>query len=184
MGGISAYSIFLTALAFLLVGAFIVFVLRHKKEDPVKKIPDPVSCGSLSVLFDRQNNVVIIPYSKDKLGVGKAVGGPMFLRPPYNAVQLGQHIRDAMKSCENSPQCSDEELMSTLGTPIWKEFSEGKRNISIFYSQEHGIVFNTTRRRIDGSYQFNHFGFEKIIAEDSTDKEIGEVALALLPRCR
>jgi hypothetical protein len=140
--------------------------------------------GNIGIFFDKDENVTIIPYAKDKYGVGRAVASPVVINKPYNEQGLGKKIRYSMKLCDSSGPCNDNELMAALNFTGWKEFSEGKRNISVHYQKGHGIVFNTTRRRADGSYQFNFFGFEHVIPNDITDKQMGETLLSLLPRCR
>jgi hypothetical protein len=178
------YLFFLILLACILLGV-LVFIIRKivKHKRSITK-PDPIQCGNLTVLFDMELNAVMIPYVKDKYGMGKATDSPKFLKYPYSKEQLGSTLRLCMKVCQNGTPCTNAELMTNLGFRNWKDFSEGKRNISVHYKEEHGIIFNTTRRNVDGAYQFNQFGFEKVINNNATDKEIGEVVFGLLPRCR
>jgi hypothetical protein len=137
----------------------------------------------VSAFFDKEGNATVISYVKDKYGMGRATGVPLFLKSPYPEEKLGQIIRAAMKNCENGAACPDNELMSHLNFKGWKQFSEGRKNISIHYQEGKGIVFNTTRRKADGAYHFNYMG-EKRIENDVTDRELGKVTLELLQFCR
>lgn len=58
------------------------------------------------------------------------------------------------------------------------------QNYSAYFDEKQGVVFNTTRRKDDGAYQFNHPGPEMVKVPDINDREIGDTLLALLPRCK
>lgn len=190
--------VFLLIFAVLLFGIVVWSISRGKKRSIKKEnIADfsseytgknskvePIKCGNISIMFDREMNVYIIPYVKDLSGMGKPADKPKKISNPYSKELLGNEIRKGMKACEKNIPCSDAEFMRSLGARGWKEFSEGKRSISIHYRESYGVIFNTTRRRVDGSYQFNKFGFEEVIRNDVSDKEIGETVLKLLQRCK
>jgi len=180
----TVYLFYIVLAVCLIIGLLVFIILKIKEHIAEQKKPEPIKCGNISVLFDQDMNVTIIPYAKDKYGRGKAVGGPQFLAQPYKPEALGRIVRYSMKLCEGGVTCTDNELMSRLSFKGWKEFSEGKRNISVHYQEKHGIVFNTTRRRDDGAYQFNYNGFEKIVNADARDGELGEILMLLLRRCR
>jgi hypothetical protein len=174
--------IFIILIIFL---SIVLIVKSHLKKRKKRDIKLPViSSGNIGVFFNKEKDVTIIPYVKDKYGMGRATGELVSLNFPYNETKLGQAVRKAMALSACGKPGKDEELMNKLGSRNWKEFSEGKRNISVHFKDGHGIVFNTTRRIFDGSYQFNHFGFEKTINSEISDKNLGILLIQLLQRCR
>ena len=185
MGGtFSAYLIYIALIICFLAICAILPARNRKKKDKKNLRHEPVCCGNVSVFFDDDGNVTIIPYVKNKYGIGKAIANPAFLSHPYKAETLGKLVRASMKLCENGSAGTDEELMSKLNYRNWKEFSEGKRNISVHYDEKFGVVMNSTGRAADGSFQFNSPTYEKVLNGSASDKEIGEALIALLPRCR
>jgi hypothetical protein len=173
---------------FIILVIFLFVVLlaknRTKKKHTQKTKIQLINNGTIGVFFDKEKNVTIIPYVKDKYGMGRATGDLILLNSPYSEKSLGQSVRQAMLLSKEGNPGKDEELIPKLGTKSWKEFSEGKRNISVHFKEGYGIVFNTTRRISDGSYQFNHFGFEKTVNNDINDKDLGIILIQLLQRCR
>lgn len=173
----------------ILIACFLAFIIMlivlkiKKRTRSIGKL-NSIMAGSVSAFFDREGNVTIIAYIKDKFGVGRATGNPLYLNYPYTAGKLGELLRQSMKLCEGGVPCSDNDLMSNLGYKGWKEFTEGRRNISVHYQVGYGIVFNTTIRKPEGSYQFNNSSFENILKHDVEDKELGQNLINLLPRCR
>jgi hypothetical protein len=170
-------------IAFISLGLVFIFkrIGRHsKKGRPVQ----PVKGGNVSVFFDKAGNVTIIPYVKDKYGSGKATAGVEFIKAPYAERKLGEIIRKSMNSCINSEPCESRELLGKLQSYDWAQFSEGKRNISVYFRQEYGIVFNTTRRKSNGAYEFNNTGVEKSLPADTEDDTLGITLLQLLQRCK
>ncbi|MCX7710776.1 MAG: hypothetical protein N2484_13135 [Clostridia bacterium] len=166
---------------------FITFLLikyKNRKKKVISGTIQSICDGNVSVFFDKDNNVTIIPYAKDKYGVGRAVEKPHILKTPYRAQELGCWVRKLMAVCRNGKPCSNEQLMIMLNFPGWKEFTVGKRNISIHYQREYGVVLNSTIRRQDGSYQFNSVGAARTVPPDITDKQLGEALLGLLDQCR
>ena len=180
--GTYLFYILLVIIVFLILLLTILNRMKKRKKGNIK--PPCIEAGNIGAFFDKEKNVSIIPYVMDKYGMGRATGDIVLLSYPFQAERLGNAMRKAMSMCNNGVACKDEELMSKLGFRGWKEFSEGKRNISVHYQKGHGIVFNTTRRKVDGSYQFNHFGFEKTVNNDATDKELGNLLMVLLQRCK
>ncbi|MFZ5986288.1 MAG: hypothetical protein ACOYWZ_04065 [Bacillota bacterium] len=181
------YLIYSVTIIFLLIVIFLFFMLirRRRYNRSLKKHPVPrIDCGSVSVFFDQKNNVIVIPYVKDKYGVGRAIGKPQFLQAPYNTRALGEVVRRSMAMCKGGHPCTDALLMSKLNSLDWKDFSKDKRNISIYYKEELGLVFNTTKRVSDGSYQFNFRGYEKVLGSSVGNEELGVVLMNLLERCR
>ncbi|MCX7923801.1 MAG: hypothetical protein N3B21_17590 [Clostridia bacterium] len=183
-GNFYKYLFYIGVILFSLLGVLWLILRKVKGRARAKQSSQAIDSGSVSILFDKDENVTIIPYSKDKFGVGRAVGSPQFLNKPYNKENLGAIVKHSMNLSRNNIPCTDSELMSGLKSTGWKEFSYGKRNISIHYHEGYGIVFNTTRRNVDGAYQFNYHGFERIAPADVKNKELGEIILELLQRCR
>lgn len=180
----SDYLVFIVLVGCLISGTIVFVLIKIREHGAAKHADQLIQCGNVSVLFDRDENVTVIPYVKDKFGRGRAVGSPQMLKAAYSLSKLGKAVRDTMKLCQCGIPCTDEELMSKLNFRGWKEFSEGKRNISVHYQEGYGVVFNTTRRSVDGSYQFNYPGFEKVTPTNISDRELGEVLIGLLGRCR
>jgi hypothetical protein len=183
----SDYKTYLIYIFIILIVFFsaVLIVKSHIKKRKKRSIKlTVISGGNIGVFFNKEKDVIIIPYVKDKYGKGRATGELISLNSPYNETRLGQAVRQAMSLSACGKPGKDEELMLKLGSRNWKEFSEGKRNISVYFKEGHGIVFNTTRRISDGSYQFNHFGFEKTINNDIPDKDLGILLIQLLQRCR
>lgn len=199
MNGFFSFVIFLIILALLIFCILYYFIFRDKPKhsqvafDKVKKksIFDepsgdsgPVDCGSISILFDADKNAYIIPYVKDLHGEGKAAAIPKVLAVPYSMDALGAEIKNKMRLCKKGIPLSDREFVKSIGNMGWKEFSEGKRNISVHYKNGHGIIINSTRRKLDGSYQFNKIGFDRVLSGDASDNELGEAVLEILKHCK
>lgn len=180
----SDYSSYLLIIALIIaVAGGLVFLVKAGGKDPRSR-PDPVTGGSISVFFDRTGNATIIPYVKDKFGSGRATADAVFLMMPYKAGKLGAAVRSSMNGCRDAAPCSNRELLEKLEAYDWAAFSVDKRNISIYYKENYGIIFNTTRRKIDGAYEFNHNGVEKNLPPDTEDEALGSTILLLLQKCR
>lgn len=180
----SIYITYILIVAFFLICTTALIIARLSKSKSTIQKPQLINGGNVSVFFDRANNVSIIPYAKDKFGVGRAVGSPLFIKWPYNTRKLGECARLAMELCKTQEICSNSELMAILDCSEWADFSKGRRNISVYYKEGHGIVLNSTMRKADGSYQFNHPGLEKVLGVDVSDMELGGALLEMLRRCR
>lgn len=178
------YLFYCSAIVLLLILVFILLTIKRKRK--LKKAINTMSInyGNVCVFFDENNNVTVIPYARDKHGVGRAVESPIFLKAPYKPLELGEAVRSSMAMCKGKIIHSDDQLMSKLKCKSWNEFSKGKRNISIYYKEELGIVLNTTKKGSDGSYSFNFRGYEKVLKNDVSDNELGVVIMNLLERCR
>ncbi len=182
------YSIYLFYLN-ILVGIFLFLglLLRPKKKSNKKNngnfSPNPADSGNASVFFDRGNNVTVISYVKDMFGMGRATGSPVFLEAPYSMEKLGHSVRAAMRKCEGGVPCSDIKLMSHLGFEGWRQFSAGKRSISVKYCKNTGIVLNATRRSEDGTYQMNYAVPGRVLEGTCTDRELGAAIKKLIEKC-
>jgi hypothetical protein len=180
------YSSYLLAIALIIIAVAGGFILlagagRRKRRSCLSA---PVTGGSVSVFFDARGNAAIIPYVKDKFGSGRATADIVFIKAPYGARKLGAAIRTSMSGCGNAAPCGDGELFEKLGAHDWAGFSAGKRNISIYYKENYGIIFNTTRKKADGAYELNHNGVEKSLPPDTDDETLGSAVLFLLQKCR
>ncbi len=157
---------------------------RRLKKNPPAKTVKPVDCGNISIFFDSQRNAVFIPYVADLFGEGKATSEVTGLTMPYSPAQLGAKIRSALASCRNAKPSGSAELMGRLGARDWKQYSSGKLNLSVYYKQGRGILFNTTVRTPEGAYIFISKGPDICLPADAGDERIGTAALSLLARCR
>lgn len=185
------YINYMELMALVIVAASVIagFLLyaRHrrvKRTGQVVKTEKPVDCGNISIFFDTQRNVVFIPYVADLFGEGKATSDVTELKAPYSPAQLGAHIRSALASCRNAKPCGPAELMDRLGSRDWKQYSSGKLNLSVYFKQGKGILFNTTVRTPEGAYIFISKGPDACLPADADNERIGTTALALLARCR
>ncbi len=174
------------AIIVILMGISIFLIKKGKSKNPGdgENNNKPIECGYISVFFDATRNITIIPYVKNKLGVGKAISEPRMLQSPYEANALGRLVRASMEACSNAFPGTDEELMGRLGFLKWVDFSADKKNISIHYDEKYGIVMNTTIRLKDGSYQFLTRGADMILDKHASNGEIGEALMSLMPKCR
>lgn len=166
------------------MGVILWAVLRRGKRSACNTAVDPVRGGNVSIFFDKAGNVVVIPYVKDKFGMGKATTSVQFLKQPYSPQGLGALLRSALNGCLTGIPCENRELMARLGALDWNRFSEGKKNISVYFREEHGIIFNTTRRKENGAYEFLSPGMEKVLPAETGDEMLGSTLLQLLQRCR
>lgn len=180
------YPSYLLAIVIIVVAvpAGCVFFLRPGRKRRAERLISLVTCGSISVFFDRAGNVTIIPYVKDRFGAGKATAGVVSLRVPYSASKLGRAVRASMDGCRGAEPGSSQELLERLKSHDWAAFSAGKRNISVYYSENHGIVLNTTVKRAEGVYEFSRRGVEMSLSPDTEDKILGDAVLELLKKCR
>ncbi len=153
-------------------------------ESGINSTQTRVDIGNVSILFDKRRNVVLIPYVTDKYRSGRATTDIIWLDMPYNSVALGKAVRSAMASCKKGKPAVNAELMSRLGARDWKEFTEGKRSVSIYCKDSKMILMNSTVRIPDGAYLFTTRGYEVCLPAVSDDGFIGDAVLELLTKCR
>lgn len=181
------YTKYLLLMILVIIGAVAVgmaLMARSRKTEVKAAECKPVDFGSASVFFDKSGNATIIPYVADLFGEGKATADVTVLPQPYNSGSLGAAIRDSLASCRGGKPAGSAVLMAKLQSDGWKTFSEGKSNLSIYYKEGAGIVFNTTVRTSEGAYIFNTRGIEHCLPADADDEKIGRTSLELLKRCR
>ncbi|NLK86094.1 MAG: hypothetical protein GX279_01200 [Clostridiaceae bacterium] len=143
-----------------------------------------VDGGNVSIFFDKRRNAILIPYVPDKYGSGKATAGIIWLDMPYRPDALGREVKAAMASCKNAEPADNAELMDRLGARGWKEFTEGKLSVSVYYKENKGILMNSTVRTPEGAYVFTVRGHEICLPADADHSSLGEGILELLKKCR
>jgi hypothetical protein len=181
------YSKYLVLMVLIVIGAVaaaVVLMARVRHPNPRTVKIKPVGFGSVSLFFDKSGNVTIIPYVADLFGEGKATTDVTLLPQPYKPGRLGAAIRDSLASCKNGKPAGSAKLMTILQFQSWKAFTEGKSNLSIYYREGSGIIFNTTVRTSEGAYIFNTRGIENCLPADAGDEAIGSTSLELLRKCR
>ena len=166
------------------VAAAVVLMARTRRPNAKAVKIKPVDFGSVSLFFDKSGNVTIIPYVADLFGEGKATSDVTVLAQPYKPDRLGAAIRNSLASCRNGKPTGSIQLMGKLQSQGWKAFSEGKSNLSVYFREGVGIVFNTTVRTSEGAYIFNTRGIEHSLPSGAGDEEIGSTSLELLKKCR
>lgn len=175
---------FLQYLLFLL-GLILVFVISYyisfKRSTTITNTPStPISGGTVSVLMDPFKQITIIPYAKNKRGSGKATNHIEHILPPYKPNVVGHSIRTCMELSQIASPCSDSEFTALLGNVGWKTFSEDKRNISIHFDTQRGIVFHLAARESDGTFTLYTSEPNAVLPNNASDIEIGNVVVNLM----
>ena len=178
------FSLYLLYAIIIMILIFLLVIYKRRKSIVDNDEDIQIICGNISVFSDKDSKITIIPYVKDKYGAGRALPEIYYLKPPYKKAVFGQTIREAMNLCESGSPCTNNELMVKLGFLDWKEFSRGKKNISIHFQKGRGIVFTTTIRKEDGSYVFNSTRYGRTIPANATNNELGEVYSKLVKWCK
>lgn len=184
------FDVYLCYMLYILItmtGIFLISFLSGRRKRAVshrQEAKDEIITGSVGVFFDKDKNVTIIPYVKDKYGVGRAMGNVCSVKYPYRKEKLGSTLRNCMIACKDGTPCKDEYLMKLLGFNGWKEFAAGKRNISVNYKEGTGIIFDTTKRTAEGAYYFHLPASRIVLPGTASDITIGETLLNLLQYCR
>ncbi|NLG87893.1 MAG: hypothetical protein GX494_01540 [Clostridiaceae bacterium] len=135
--------------------------------------------GNVSVFMDKKGNIDIIPFSLDRLKRGKASEYPLSLKNPYTAAELGAYVRKGLSLSSGGRMLESEELMKSLGFYAWKDYSAGKKSVSVICNDA-GIVLNSTVRHTDGSYSFRYSGYEKTLPKNTSDELLGKEVLELM----
>jgi hypothetical protein len=180
------YVKYLVLMVVIIVGAVAAAVIPARSRRPKNGTMGikPVDSGSVSVFFDKYGNAAIIPYVADLFGEGKATADVTTITQPYKPDRLGAAIRDSLATCRNGKPAGQAKLMGILQSQSWKAFTEGRSNLSVYYREGRGIVFNTTVRTSEGAYIFNTREIEHSLPADAGDEEIGSTSLELLKKCR
>jgi len=129
------YSNYLLSIILIIIvissGVLFVFA-KIRKKSKINAGMQPIRGGSISIFFDRMENVTIIPHVKDKYGSGKATADVELIKKPYSAQKLGSVVRQSMNRCIKGVTCENRELFEKLQSYDWVQFTEGKRNISVY----------------------------------------------------
>ncbi len=148
--------------------------------------PDTIQVdgGNVSIFFDRRRNVVLIPYVPDIYRSGKATDDIIWLDMPYKPNDLGKAVKIAMSACRKGRQAENGDLMKKLGAHSWKEFTDGKLSVSVYYKEGRGIMMNSTVRTPEGAYVYIRKGPQICLSADTEDYELGGAILELHKKCR
>jgi hypothetical protein len=138
-----------------------------------------IADGNVSVFMDKKGNIDVIPFSLDKLKRGKASEYPLFLKSPFTAAELGASVRRGLLLSSSGKRLESEELMKTLGFYAWKDYSAGKKSVSVICNNGE-IALNSTIRHTNGTYSFRIKGYEKKLPENPSDELLGKEVLALM----
>lgn len=175
----------------VLAGGLLVSLLVVKSKDKedketlsVKRKQKLIDYGSVSVFFDKHRNAVVIPYVRDLFGSGRAAPGLQFLKNTYTEEQLGHAVRASMLSCRGAVPLGDRELMKKLNYTSWREFSKGRKSISMYCRGGTKIVITPTVGKDDGTYELRRKRYERILHSDVSNQELGRTILSVLESCR
>lgn len=167
------------ALVLLIVIVYIVVKIPYGKnstEEPLR-LPE----GNVSIFMDGSGNIDVIPFCLDKFKQGKASDYPLSLKKPYTPDNVGELIRKGLELSENKRSLTSRELMESLGFYDWKDYSKGKRSVSVTCTKQEAAL-NSTIRRNDGSYSFRARGFEKVLPVEISNRELGSEVLKMMDR--
>ncbi|HEY8500024.1 MAG TPA: hypothetical protein VIL89_05350 [Clostridia bacterium] len=138
-----------------------------------------IADGNASVFMDKKGNIDIIPFSLDNLKRGKASEYPLSLKSPFSVTELGAYVRKGLLLSSGGKRLESEELMKTLGFYTWKDYSAGKKSVSVICS-DGKVVLNSTVRHTDGTYSFRIKGYEKKLPGNLSDELLGKEVLELM----
>jgi hypothetical protein len=155
---------------------------NRKKNFDDRGIPH-IADGNASVFIDKKGDVDIIPFSLDKFKRGKASEYPLFLKSPFTAAELGASVRKGLLLSSSGKRLESEDLMKALGFYTWKDYSTGKKSVSVICNNGE-IALNSTIRHTDGSYSFRFGGYEKKLPKNPSDELLGKEVLELIKSSR
>lgn len=152
---------------------------KSREDNKEKMIP----LGNLSCFMDQKGNVHIIPFAVDIYKRGKASGLPLVIEVPFTCSEFGEMIRKGLCISASGKIVESAELMKSLGFYDWKDYSEGKKSVSVT-CREQEVVLNSTIRRSDGSYVFRVPGYEKTLPRKLSDHALGNAVMELMKLSR
>lgn len=144
---------------------------------------EPLPPGNVSVFIDDKGRMDIIPFSMDRLKGGRACEYPLSLDAAASPREIGSAIRKGLLLCASGKSLTSEELMKSLGFYDWKDYSRGKRSVSVT-CRDGEVIFNSTLRRPDGSFVFRVRGYERVLPEKLSDSELGGAVADLMKLSR
>jgi len=167
------------ALGLLIVIIYIAVKISAGKRCKEEKLRLPN--GNVSIFMDGNGRIDVIPFSLDKCKQGKASDYPLSLSKPYTPDRVGELIRKGLLLSESNKNLTSRELMESLGFYDWKDYSRGKKSVSVMCTEQE-VALNSTIRRNDGSYAFRVRGFEKVLPVDISNNELGCEVLKMMER--
>ncbi len=135
--------------------------------------------GNVSCFMDEKGKVHIIPFATDQYRRGKASGFPLTLEVPFTRSEFGEMIRKGLFMSGSGKSIESPELMKCLGFYDWRDYSEGKKSVSVS-CREQEVILNSTIRRSDGSYVFRVPGYEKTLPRKLSDQALGDAVMELM----
>lgn len=154
-------------------------ILSNSKKNTDDREEFQIVNGNVSVFMDKRGNIDIIPFSLDRLKVGKASEYPLSLKSPFTASELGASVRKGLLLSSSGKRLESEDLMKKLGFYTWKDYSAGKKSVSVI-CKDGEIMLNSTIRHSNGSYSFRLGGYERKLPEDPSDEVLGKEVLELM----
>lgn len=143
----------------------------------------PVPVGNVSCFMDQKGEIHIIPFAVDHFKRGKASGFPLIIKAPAARSEFGEMIRKGLSVSASGKSIESPELMKSLGFYDWKDYSKGKKSVSVT-CREQEIILNSTIRRSDGSYVFRVPGYEKTLPRKLSNQALGDAVMELMKLSR
>lgn len=167
-------------LSVLIVIIFIIVNIKDNKNRKTNQIMQaPLTDGNVSVFMDNNGKIDVIPFNFNKLKQGRASDFPLTIMKPYTQDDVGALIREGLKLSGSEKSLSSKVLMEALGFFDWKDYSKGRKSVSLTCKKQE-IAFNSTIRRSDGSYAFRVRGFEKVLPAKLSNYELGNEVLNMI----
>lgn len=152
---------------------------KGREDSAENLVPD----GNVSCFMDEKGKVHIIPFAPDQYRRGKASGLPLTLEVPFTRSEFGGIIRKGLFMSCSGKSIESPELMKCLGFYDWKDYSEGKKSVSVSCRGQE-VILNSTIRRSDGSYVFRVPGYEKTLPQKLSDQALGDAVMELMKLSR
>jgi len=158
---------------------YIVKIRDNKNSRPYQIEQESLTNGNVSIFMDNSGKIDVIPFNFNKLKQGRASDFPLTIRKPYTKDKVGALIREGLKLSSNEKSLSSKQLMETLGFFDWKDYSKGKKSVSLTCRKQE-VALNSTIRRSDGSYAFRVRGFEKVLPDKLSNDELCNEVLNMI----
>jgi len=167
------------ALGLLIIIIYMAVKITGNKNCTEEKLSLPQ--GNVSIFMDDGGRMDIIPFSIDKFKQGKASDYPLSLTKPYTPDRIGDLIRKGLVLSKSEKSLTSKDLMESLGFYDWREYSKGKKSVSVSCTNQE-VALNSTIRRNDGSYAFRVRGYEKVLPVEISNSELGLEVLKMMNR--
>ncbi len=175
--------IWFVAAAIIVILLVIVRVTAGRRQAIADDEQRPLPQGNVSVFMDDKGRMDIIPFSMDRLKGGRACEYPITVNVAVSPQEVGSAIRRGLLLCASGKSLTSEELMKSLNFYDWKDYSRGKKSVSVT-CRDGEVVFNSTLRRPDGSFIFRVRGYERVLPETLSDAELGDTVMELMKLSR